>query len=279
MLDRPRLGRMGEEELGAFIWLVCHFLHLMLEAGGRVIQGYHTEARRLRWSKVLFRLKRVFNSQRYQLKHHWAGLVAREKDLLDHLGVVIGGPVGGPAPYTIGEVARFADPDISTANMNAHQIRAFQKQTMRYCHILDVESGFRNMAQRYRHERATGVWRAFAQGGPSLPTTATTTSTTTPTTVAQRMTATVAGPSTSSALGPQTAAPAPPPPRMARAPALPSTSGTQTTSAAVIDNAEFQQMRRDMQRMLRRMDRLQQEVSRNSRRLRGIKKILRRAKL
>ncbi|KAJ1207642.1 hypothetical protein NDU88_003032 [Pleurodeles waltl] len=150
---------------------------------------------------------------------------------------------------------------------------------MRYRHILDVEFGFRNMARCYRHERVTGVWRAFAQGGQSLPITATTTSTMAPTTVAQRMTATVEGPSTSSAPGPQTAAPAPPSPSTALAPAQPSTSGTQTTPAAVIDNAEFQQMRRDMQRMLCRMNRLQQEVSRNSRRLRQIKKILRRANL
>ncbi|KAJ1188982.1 hypothetical protein NDU88_005736 [Pleurodeles waltl] len=81
---------MDEEELGAFVWLVCHFLPLMLEAGGQVIQGYHTEARRLRWAKVLF------NSQRsdHQLKLRWADLVDRKQDLLDHLRVVIDGPVG-----------------------------------------------------------------------------------------------------------------------------------------------------------------------------------------
>ncbi|KAJ1177719.1 hypothetical protein NDU88_002971 [Pleurodeles waltl] len=142
--------------------------------------------------------------------------------------------------------------------------------------MLDVESGFRNMARRYRHERAN-VWRAFAQGGPSMPTTAATTSTTTPTRVAPRMTATVAGPSTSSAPGPLTSAPAPLPTGTAPAPAQPSTSGTQTTPDAIIDIVEFRNMQRDMQRMLRRIDKLQQEVSRNSRRLRGIKKILRRA--
>ncbi|KAJ1176204.1 hypothetical protein NDU88_001487 [Pleurodeles waltl] len=36
----------------------------------------------------------------------------------------------GPAPYTIGEVARFADPDISTANMDDNQIREFQRRAM-----------------------------------------------------------------------------------------------------------------------------------------------------
>ncbi|KAJ1158815.1 hypothetical protein NDU88_011488 [Pleurodeles waltl] len=108
------------------------------------------EARRPRWAKVLFHLWRIFNSQRYdhQLKHRWADLVAREQDLLDHLGVVIGGPVA--------------------ANMNAQEIREFQRK-------FDVEAGFHNMARQYRHERATGASMAFSQGGPALPTTATTT--------------------------------------------------------------------------------------------------------
>ncbi|KAJ1207059.1 hypothetical protein NDU88_002451 [Pleurodeles waltl] len=92
----PRLGRMSEEELVGFIWLVCHFLLLMIEAGGKVIQGYQTEARRIRWGKVLHQLQRVYASQRSdrQLKHRWADLITREQDLLDHLGIVIGGTVG-----------------------------------------------------------------------------------------------------------------------------------------------------------------------------------------
>ncbi|KAJ1202005.1 hypothetical protein NDU88_005809 [Pleurodeles waltl] len=104
---------MGEEELGGFIWLVCHFLPLMLEAGGRVIQEYHTEARKVRWRKVRHHLVRVYGSIRneHQLKHRWADLISREQDLLDHLGIRIGGHVGGPAPYTVGEVAHFEDPD------------------------------------------------------------------------------------------------------------------------------------------------------------------------
>ncbi|KAJ1123833.1 hypothetical protein NDU88_002300 [Pleurodeles waltl] len=96
MPGRVRLSCIGEEELGAFVWLVCHFLPMMLELGVRVLQGYHTEARRLRWTKVLFHLKHVFNTSRneHQLKHRRAVLVGREQVLLDHLGVVIGGPVG-----------------------------------------------------------------------------------------------------------------------------------------------------------------------------------------
>ncbi|KAJ1166850.1 hypothetical protein NDU88_007246 [Pleurodeles waltl] len=61
-----------------------------------VIQGYPTEARRIRWGKVLHHLQRVYASQRsdQQLKHRWADLITREQDLLDHLGIVIGGTVG-----------------------------------------------------------------------------------------------------------------------------------------------------------------------------------------
>ncbi|KAJ1208667.1 hypothetical protein NDU88_004050 [Pleurodeles waltl] len=166
MLGRPRLGRMGDEEMSGFIWLVCHFLPLMMEAGGHVIQDYHTEARRLQWEKVLYHLQRIYNTLHndHQLKHRWADLVVREQDLLEHLGIVIGGPVA--------------------ANMTPIQIREFERRANRYRHILDVESGYRNMARRYRHERASGVGRAFAQGGPSVSIPATTTSTTTTTQVA-----------------------------------------------------------------------------------------------
>ncbi|KAJ1216354.1 hypothetical protein NDU88_003957 [Pleurodeles waltl] len=96
MSGRPHLSRMGEEELGGFIWLVTHFLPLMIQAGGRVIQGYPTEACRIRWGKVLHHLQRVYASQRsdQQLKHQWADLITREQNLLDHLGIMIGGTVG-----------------------------------------------------------------------------------------------------------------------------------------------------------------------------------------
>ncbi|KAJ1143856.1 hypothetical protein NDU88_010158 [Pleurodeles waltl] len=246
---------MGGEELGGFIWLVCHFLPLMIEAGGHVIQEYHTEARRLRWAKVLYHLKRIYNTLRndHQLKHRWADLVAREQDLLDHLGIVIGGPV-------------------------AIQIREFQRRAMRYRHIMDVESGFRHMARRYRHERASGVWRAFAQGGPSVSTTATT-STTTTTQVAPTIAGTFAGLSTSTAPGPVTAPPAPPPTGMAPTRGHTSSTGTQTTPAAVIDPADFQQMQQNIDRMLRKMTRLQQEVAQVNRRVCAIRKTLQRANL
>ncbi|KAJ1208117.1 hypothetical protein NDU88_003506 [Pleurodeles waltl] len=226
--------------------------HPLARSGGRVIQGYHTEAWRLRWEKVLHHLHRIYNTPRndHQLKHRWADLVSREQDLLDHLGIVIGGPVGGPTPYTIGEVARFADPDFSTANMTSIQIRKFQRQAMRYRHILDIECGYRNMVRRYRHERASRAWRPFAQGSPSVPTTATTTSTTTTTQVAPTAAGAFAGPSTATAPGAVTEPPALQPTDIAPTRDNTSSAGTQTTPAAAIDPAAFAETRRNLDRVL-----------------------------
>ncbi|XP_069088432.1 uncharacterized protein [Pleurodeles waltl] len=134
----------------------------------------------------------------------------------------------GPAPYIIGEGARFTDPDISTAHMNAQEMCEFQRRAVWYRHILDVEAGYCMMARRYLRERATGAWRAFSQGGPALTTTG---AATTPIagTVDTGISATPAAPSTSAAQG-STAAPSmPPPPTMAPAPAT--STGTQTTTA------------------------------------------------
>ncbi|KAJ1207549.1 hypothetical protein NDU88_002940 [Pleurodeles waltl] len=135
------------------------------------------------------------------------------------------------------------------------------------------------MARQCRHERASGVWRAFAQGGPSVSTTATTTSTTTTTQVAPTVAGTFAGPSTATAPGPVTAQPAPQPTDMAPTRAHTSSTGTQTTPAAAIDPAAFAQMQRNLDRVLWTMTRLQQKVARVNRRVRAIKKTLRRANL
>ncbi|KAJ1150152.1 hypothetical protein NDU88_002949 [Pleurodeles waltl] len=135
------------------------------------------------------------------------------------------------------------------------------------------------MARRYRYERASGVWRAFAQGGPSVSTTATTTSTTTTTQVAPILAETFAGPSTSTAPGPVTEPSAPQPTDMAPKRAHTSSTGTQTTPAAVIDPAAFNQMQQNLDRVLRKMTRLQQEVAQVNRRVRAIKKTMRRANM
>ncbi|KAJ1120684.1 hypothetical protein NDU88_008846 [Pleurodeles waltl] len=262
MLGGPRLDRTGEEELRGFIWLACHFLPLTIEAGGRVIQGYHTEARRLRWAKVLHHLQRIYNTPQndHQLQHRWADLVSREQDLSDHLGIV--GPVGPVA-----------------ANMTPIQIQEFQRRAMRYRHILDVESGYRNMARRHRLEQASGAWRAFAQGGPSVSTTATTSSTTTTTQVTPTTAGTFAGPSTATAPGAVTATPAPQPTDIAPTRAHTSSAGTQTTPFAAIEPASFAEMQRNLDCVLRKMTRLQQEVAQVNRRVHAIKKTLRRANL
>ncbi|KAJ1138346.1 hypothetical protein NDU88_004733, partial [Pleurodeles waltl] len=54
------------------------------------------------------------------------------------------------------------------AHMNAQEICEFQRQAVRYRHILDVESGYRMMGRQYHHEGATSAWRAFSQGGASI---------------------------------------------------------------------------------------------------------------
>ncbi|XP_069092091.1 uncharacterized protein [Pleurodeles waltl] len=280
MLGRPRLGRMGEEELGGFIWLVCHFLPLMIEAGGRVIPGYHTEARRIRWVKVLHHLHRVYGSQRndHQLKYRCADLITREQDLLDHLGIVIGGPVGGPAPYTVGEVATFEDPDHFTANMTPIQVCEFQRRTVSYQHILLVESGFRRMARRYRNERASGAWRAFPQGGPTLPTTATTSTTTSSTQVAPPTAGTVV-PKSAVVPGPSSATPSGQPTGIGSTRPQTSSAGTQTDPAAKVETAAFQAMERKKDRVLRKISHLSRDVRHMNRRVRSIKRTLRRANL
>ncbi|KAJ1190809.1 hypothetical protein NDU88_000128 [Pleurodeles waltl] len=116
------------------------------------------------------------------------------------------------------------------------------------------------MARRYRHERASGSWRAFPKGGPSLLTTTTTSTTTTTTQVAPPPAGTVAGASSASAPGPSTAPPAGQPTGMDTTRPHTSSAGTQTTPAAAIDPAAFGQMQRKLDRDLRKMIRLRQEV-------------------
>ncbi|KAJ1217553.1 hypothetical protein NDU88_005147 [Pleurodeles waltl] len=93
----PRLDRRGQnaQRCTASLLAVLPPTSAMA-AGGRVIQGYPTEAGRILWGKVLHHLQRVHASQSsdHQLKHRWADLITREQDLLDHLGIVIGGTVG-----------------------------------------------------------------------------------------------------------------------------------------------------------------------------------------
>ncbi|KAJ1124263.1 hypothetical protein NDU88_002724 [Pleurodeles waltl] len=248
---------MGEEELGEFIWLVTHFLPLMIQAGGRVTQGYPKEACRIRWAKVLHHLQRVYASQRsdHQLKHRWANLITREQDLLDHLGIMIGGVLLTP-----------------------DQVREFHRRAMRYQHILLVESGFRRMAWLYRHERASGAWRAFPQGGPTLPTTATTSTTTNTSQVAPPTAATV-GPTSAGLPGPSITTGAGQPTRPGTTPTETSSTGTQNATAPSVDPAAFNRMEHKMDKVLRKLSHLSRDVWHINRRVKSIKRTLRRANL
>ncbi|XP_069060907.1 uncharacterized protein [Pleurodeles waltl] len=169
---------------------------------------------------------------------------------------------------------------LEAANMTPIQMREFQRRAMWYQHILQEESGYRRLARRYRTERASGAWRAFPQGGPSLPTTATTSATTTTTTQVAPATAVTVVPTTSgSAPGPGTGPPSGQPKGIDHTRPHTSTAGTQTTPAATIDPAAFVDMQRKMDRVLRKMSRLPQDVSHINRRVRSIKQTLRRANL
>ncbi|KAJ1092871.1 hypothetical protein NDU88_005981 [Pleurodeles waltl] len=133
------------------------------------------------------------------------------------------------------------------------------------------------MARRYRNERASGAWWAFPQVGPSLPTTATTSSTTTTTQVAPPTAGTVVATTTASAPGPSTAPPEAQPTDIDRTWPLTSSAGTQTTPAAAIDPAAFVEMQRKLDRVLRKMSRLWQDVHHINWWVRSIKRTLRRA--
>ncbi|KAJ1161644.1 hypothetical protein NDU88_002128 [Pleurodeles waltl] len=211
-------------------------------------------ARRIRWGKVLHHLQCVYASQRsdHQLKHRFADLITREQDLLDHLGIKIGGTV---------------------ANMTPDQVREFQRRAMRYQHILMVESGFRRMARRYRHERASGAWRAFPQGGPTVPTTATTETTTNQSQVAPPTAASVD--STSAGL---------PGPSIATGEGQPtqtSSTGTQTATSPAVDPAAFNRLEHKMDKVLHKVSHLSlsRDVWHIKRRVKDIKRTLRRANL
>ncbi|KAJ1140627.1 hypothetical protein NDU88_006976 [Pleurodeles waltl] len=262
---------MGEDELGGFIWLVSHFLPLMLEAGGRVIQGYHTEARKIRWEKVRHHLVRVYGSLRnvHQLKHRWADLITREQDLLDHLGLQIGGHVGGPAPYTVGEVAHFDDPDTYTANLSAAERNHFERRAMRYRHILQVQCGYRRMARRYNSDRASGAWYATPQAPPTVPPTTTRSAQGDPAT--DQPSSSRPGPSRVLGAG------------LSRGHSIPATistsTGTQTSSDPPIDPAAFQALSRKLDRLIRKVDNLTEDMAEVKKKVRSIRRTLQRANL
>ncbi|KAJ1117873.1 hypothetical protein NDU88_006069 [Pleurodeles waltl] len=214
----------------------------------------------------------------HQLKHRWADLITREQDLLDHLGIRIGGHVGGPAPYTVGEVAHFEDPDTYTANMRAADRHHFERRAMRYRHILQVQCGYRRMARKYHYDRASGAWWATPQAPPTLPPTTTNTTSTRSAQVA---------PATSAAMDPASSS-RPGPSRIVVAglsrgqptPATTSTSaGTQTSTDPPVDPAAFLALTRKMDNLVKKVDNLREDMSYIKKRVHSIRRTLRRVNL
>ncbi|KAJ1213916.1 hypothetical protein NDU88_001545 [Pleurodeles waltl] len=168
---------------------------------------------------------------------------------------------------------------IEDAKMTPIQVHEFQRRAMPYQHILLVESGYRQMARRYRAECASGAWRAFPQGGPTLPTTATTSTTTSSTQVAPLTAGTIVPTMSASASGPSSGPPSGQPTGIDNTRPHTSSAGTQTAPAATIDPGAFVDMQRKMDRVLWKISHLSRDVRHMNRRVRSIKQTLWRANL
>lgn len=92
----PRSRNLTEQEYGGLLWLIVHYLPNMIGSGGRVLLGYPTQERKLRWERVRYQMLRIFGVDRTlrQYKHRWADVINREQDLLDHLGIEVEGTIG-----------------------------------------------------------------------------------------------------------------------------------------------------------------------------------------
>ncbi|KAJ1205770.1 hypothetical protein NDU88_001197 [Pleurodeles waltl] len=162
--------------------------------------------------------------------------------------------------------------------MSAAQRHEFERRAMRYRHILQVQSGFRRMARKYQADRASGAWWTSPQGGPNIahyshhdhnhqfsP----------------------SGPSNGGTVVPASAArPGPSNIRAAGQASVLQTTPTQTTSASTqtaaappIDPAAFQALDRKMDKFIRKVDKLSQDVAYIKKRVRSIRRTLRKANL
>ncbi|KAJ1107354.1 hypothetical protein NDU88_004745 [Pleurodeles waltl] len=166
----------------------------------------------------------------------------------------------------------------AVANMTSDQVCEFQSWAMRYQHILLVESGFKRMARRYHQEWASGAWRAFPQGRPTLPTTATTSTTTTSSQVAPSTCGSVV-PTSGGLPGPSIAIGAGQPTGPGSTHTQTSSTETQTATAPSVDPAAFHNIERKMDRVLRKLSHLSGDVRHINRRVKSIKRTLRRANL
>ncbi|KAJ1189383.1 hypothetical protein NDU88_006131 [Pleurodeles waltl] len=134
------------------------------------------------------------------------------------------------------------------------------------------------MARRYRLEQASRAWTAFQQGGPTLPTTATTSTTITSTHVAPPTAGTVV-PTSAVLPGPSIATAAGQPTGLGSTRAQTSSASTQTAPAPSVDPAAFHETERKMDRVLRKISNLSRDVRHINRRVKSIKRTLQRANL
>ncbi|KAJ1217946.1 hypothetical protein NDU88_005533 [Pleurodeles waltl] len=162
--------------------------------------------------------------------------------------------------------------------MSAAQRHDFERRAMRYRHILQVQSGFRRMARKYQADQDSGAWWASPQGGPTLPTTATTTTSTSSPQVAPATAGTVV-PASAARPGPSNIRAAGQSSGLQTTPTQSTSASTQTAPAPPIDPAAFQALDRKMDKFIRKVDKLSQDVAYIKKRVRSTRRTLQRANL
>ncbi|KAJ1139181.1 hypothetical protein NDU88_005558 [Pleurodeles waltl] len=162
--------------------------------------------------------------------------------------------------------------------MSAADRNHFERRAMRYRHILQVQCGYRRMACKYHSDRASGAWWATPQAPPTLPPTATNTTSTRSPQVAPATSGTI-DPGSSSRPGPSRVG-IPGQSSGQPTPATTSTSaGTQTTSDPPVDPAAFLALTRKMDKLVKKVDNLREDMGYIKKRVRSIRRTLRRANL
>ncbi|KAJ1155864.1 hypothetical protein NDU88_008589 [Pleurodeles waltl] len=134
------------------------------------------------------------------------------------------------------------------------------------------------MARKYQSDRASGAWWASPQGGPRLPTTATTTTTTGSPQVAPATAGTVV-PTSAAYLGPSSVTAAGQSSGLGSTRPQSTSAGTQMALAPPIDPAAFLALERKMDKVLRKVNNLSQDVGYIKKRVKSIRQTLRRANL
>ncbi|KAJ1126310.1 hypothetical protein NDU88_004718 [Pleurodeles waltl] len=162
--------------------------------------------------------------------------------------------------------------------MSAADRHQFERRAMRYRHILQVQSEYRRMARKYQSDRASGAWWASPQGGPTLPTTATTTTSNRSPQVAPATSGTV-DPGSSSRPGPSHVQQPGQSSGHSTAGTRSTSAGTQTASAPPVDPAAFLALSRKLDKVFTKVDKLSQDVAYIKKRVWSIRRTLRRANL